>query len=142
MRTSHPRGLVNAAVSLAAGAASERTIDAAECMRRCVGTRKNIRVHTSRLYCVSERRTVTSKKGRKNKAGGGVVSQIFESSFEKKTKKKNNTRLGWYVLLERVKTQRKTTSGASEKQGGSRRRSWTASSTDIDIYVYKYRLTI
>ena len=60
---------------------------------RCVGTRKNIRVHTSRLYCVSERRTVTRKKGRKNKADieWGGLSQLFESSFEKKQNKKQHT---------------------------------------------------
>jgi hypothetical protein len=42
---------------------------------------------------VSERRTVTRKKGRKNKANieWGGLSQLFESSYEKKQNKKQHT---------------------------------------------------
>lgn len=59
----------------------------------CVGTRKNIRVHTSRLYCVSERRTVTRKKGRKNKANieWGVSRNSLNPPLKKKQNKKQHT---------------------------------------------------
>jgi hypothetical protein len=63
--------------------------------------------------------------GGRNKAGDNEGSQLFESTLKKKNKRRDG----------RQKTQRKTTSGESEKHDGSKREELgTAAGTRILIH--------